>query len=83
MKGNIMRYYKLTPPGIAAVKKWALQYDWNPDATVAEIDEILHNRSEGEGLEIELRGPNYRGWNDGLVWFSPEPHHVELMPENE
>jgi len=83
MKENIMRHYRLTPPGIAAVQKWALRYDWNPDATVAEIDEIMHNRCEGEGLEIEMRGPNYKGWNNGLVWFSPEPHHVELMPEDE
>ena len=73
-----MRYYTLTPAGIAAAKKWALQFDWNPDATVDEINNAIENTSEGESLKVEMRGPNYKGWGNGLVWFSPEPHHVEL-----
>lgn len=78
-----MRYYRLNAAGIAAVKKWALQFDWSPDATVDEIATAIENRSEGEGLEIEMRGPNYKGWNNGLIFYTPEPGHVELTEETE
>lgn len=77
--------YQLNNKGRIAVAEWIAdnKIDWIVSAVIDEIDEILANRSEGESLEIEMRGPNYRGWNDGLVWFSPEPHQVELMPEDE
>jgi hypothetical protein len=77
--------YQLNEKGRMSVGQWLYtnKIDWIVSAVIDKIDETLANRSEGESLEVEMRGPNYRGWNNGLVWFSPEPHHVELMPENE
>ena len=82
-KRKIMSYYTLTPAGIAAVQKWAMQFYWNPDAVVDEIASVIESRSEGESLEVEMRGPNYKGWNNGLVFYRPEPDHVELTEETE
>lgn len=78
-----MQYWQLTPAGVDAAKNFAAEYGWSADGTIDQIEEVLGNRGPHESLEVEMRGPNYKGWGQGLVWFSPEPHHVELITENE
>jgi len=78
-----MQYWQLTPAGVAAAKDFAAKHAWNADATIDEIAQDLENRGPHECLDVEMRGPNYKGWGQGLVWFSPEPHHVELITEHE
>lgn len=67
--------YELNKSGIEAVKTWLADngLSWNLSATLDEIDEYLNNRSEGEDLEVEMRGPK------GLLFFKPSENDVDKI----
>jgi hypothetical protein len=71
--------YQLNNKGRTAVAEWIAdnKIDWTVSAVIDEIDETLANRSEGESLEVEMRGPNFRGWMNGIVYFTPSADEVE------
>jgi hypothetical protein len=75
--------YQLNTAGEAAVARWIKEIgaNWSLPATCAEIDEVLANRSEGESLEVEMRGPNWKGGNTGLVFFCPTADEVESFDD--
>jgi hypothetical protein len=73
--------YKLNDKGRISVGEWLYtnKIAWSVYAVMDEIDAALANRSEGESLEVEMRGPNYRGWNDGLIYFTPAADEIEPL----
>lgn len=77
--------YQLNTKGEAAAKAWINDKapGWDEAATLAEIDEVLANRSEGESLEVEMRGPNWKGGNMGLIFFTPAEDEVDFIPDED
>lgn len=73
--------YKLNDKGRQAVRDWIQEQapHWNEWATIEKIDDALANRSAGESLEIEMRGPNWSGGNDGLIFFTPDQNQVDFI----